>query len=571
MSHTTQNWMSYLDDSKKLTDLTIPGTHDTCTYTAGGFFQCQSMNLEIQFKNGIRFWDIRLKIKKGKIESYHGHENLHIPFVNILTTSAILLQQFPSECIVMCISHENNNNKVELYEKLWPLIKDLGHWYKQDKIPTLGEVRGSVVFMRRFIAPHSEFPIGINLYDWPKDTTKEWENSAGIKLCVQDKFSGYVSADFDVKFEKRVKPVLNKAKSHEDRLFINMTSGTSDLYPESLAKVTNRLLLDYLNQNGKNRFGIIPMDFPESEPGLISQLIGSNFDPFQEMIFQKPTIFENETDGTWTMARLVFNGIPSDHPDLVFIKPANTSSGKVEIHIASGQSSYKGIALDKKTVFICETGGTWLITNYNQPFIGIPNPFQSPPDLVFIKTANTGSGKVEVHIASGASDYKKMILQTATWFNCEDSGVWTMVNYSNTSNHPDLVYIKTRNTESKKVEVHIASGASNYTTMILHAVTAFDCEEDGVWTMADWEGYGADLVFIKTSNTPSGYVEVHIASAKSQYKERILECKTAFKCETDGTWLMQPFTTKHIQDLIFIKTANTPSNNVEVHVASGKR
>ncbi|MWB94358.1 phosphatidylinositol-specific phospholipase C domain-containing protein [Flavobacterium sp. GA093] len=578
MSHFTQNWMSYLEDSKSLNDLTIPGTHDTCTYNESNLAQCQTMNLETQFKNGIRFWDIRLKVKDGKMDAYHGIVSLGFTFDDILRTSTILLQQFPSECIVMSISHEKNKDNVELYEKLWPVIKDLDYWYKEDRIPKLGEVRGKIIFMRRFIAPLSNFPIGINIYDnWPDDKTAEWESSAGIKFCVQDKFGGHLSVKLKNKFENHVKPVLDKAKNNENRLYMNFTSGTLDgggsvfFPPKTLAKETNRLLLDYLGGKGKARFGIIPMDFPESESGLIRKLIGCNFEPFHEIIVQKATYFANETDGTWTMSRYGSNNFFNNHLDLVFIKTTNTQSGKVEIKAASGDFLYQKLTFDKPTVFNSETNGTWLLMNFKNPFFlnsGVP---QNAPELVFIKTKNTESKKVELHIASGSSGYQKMILQTATVFNCENDGVWTMAFYQKTSLQPDLIYIKTKNTASKKVEVLIASGASNYRTIILNVVTAFDCEEDGVWTTAGFDGYGADLVFIKTSNTASGYVEVYVASVKSQYKEFTLKCKTAFKCETNGTWQIMPFENDYTQDLVFIKTANTQNNHVELHVASGKR
>jgi hypothetical protein len=288
MSDFTKKWMSYLDDNKKLTELTIPGTHDTCTYYVSGLYQCQTMNLETQFKSGVRFWDIRLKVKKGKIYAYHGDKYLDITFDNILTTSAILIQQFPSECIVMSISHEGkqNKNNLELYEKLWPIIENLNHWYKEDRIPKISEVRGKIVLIRRFIAPSGlGFPVGINTYgSWPDNSTERWENSAGIKFTVQDEFRGYLSIDMKKKFNDYVEPVLNEAKNNDDRLFINFTSGTVDgggsvsFPPKSLAEVTNKLFLDYLFNKTKGGYGIIPMDFPEipKNKELINRLVSCN-------------------------------------------------------------------------------------------------------------------------------------------------------------------------------------------------------------------------------------------------------------------------------------------------------
>ncbi|MCR8556907.1 hypothetical protein KXD93_04610, partial [Mucilaginibacter sp. BJC16-A38] len=47
------------------------------------------------------------------------------------------------------------------------------------------------------------------------------------------------------------------------------------------------------------------------------------------------------------------------------------------------------------------------------------------------------------------------------------------------------------------------------------------------------------------------------------YQRRILELSTTFGNENDGTWLLTP-----TLDLAFIKTSNTPNGHVEVHIAS---
>jgi hypothetical protein len=105
---------------------------------------------------------------------------------------------------------------------------------------------------------------------------------------------------------------------------------------------------------------------------------------------------------------------------------------------------------------------------------------------------------------------------------------------------------------------------------VLEVATTFVNETDGTWLMADWDGDGVpDLVFIKTNNTPNGHVEVHVASGKSNYATRVLEVATTFVNETDGTWLMADWDRDGVPDLVFIKTNNTPNGHVEVHVASG--
>ena len=95
-----------------------------------------------------------------------------------------------------------------------------------------------------------------------------------------------------------------------------------------------------------------------------------------------------------------------------------------------------------------------------------------------------------------------------------------------------LAFIKTNNTPNGHVEVHLVSGTSGYQTRILETATTFVNESDGVWQLLP----NQDLVFIKTNNTPNGHVEVHIASRASGYQTRILETATTFANESDGVW-----------------------------------
>ena len=228
--------------------------------------------------------------------------------------------------------------------------------------------------------------------------------------------------------------------------------------------------------------------------------------------------------------------------DLIFIKTSNTPNGHVEVHIASASSNYQTRIVETPTTFFNELDGVWqLLANR---------------DLVFIKTGNTPNGHVEVHIASASSNYQTRILETATTFANELDGAWQLLP---ALPNRDLVFIKTSNTPNGHVEVHIASASSNYQTRIVETATTFVNELDGVWQLLP----NRDLVFIKTGNTPNGHVEVHIASASSNYQTRIVETATTFVNELDGVWQLLAN-----RDLAFIKTGNTPNGHVEVHIAS---
>ncbi|AGL16219.1 GDSL-type esterase/lipase family protein [Actinoplanes sp. N902-109] len=227
-------------------------------------------------------------------------------------------------------------------------------------------------------------------------------------------------------------------------------------------------------------------------------------------------------------------------PSLSYIETAgNTANGKVQVYLASRDSGYQRLYLQSSTAFGSEADGTWQL---------MPNE-----DLAYIKTRNTASGHVEVHIASRASGYTDIALSSTSAFRNENDGVWQLMP------NEDLVYIKTRNTGSGRTEVHIASRASGYQSFVLQTATAFRSETDGSWQLLP----NGDLAYIKTRNTGTGRVEVHIVSRASAYQDFIQQTGTVFLPEDNGSWQLLPN-----EDLAYIKTRDTGSGRTEVHIAS---
>ncbi|KAG0001778.1 hypothetical protein BGZ80_008532 [Entomortierella chlamydospora] len=271
---------------------------------------------------------------------------------------------------------------------------------------------------------------------------------------------------------------------------------------------------------------------------------------YQQRIFAAGTVFNVEDNGVWSFAD--FNGDGSQ--DLVYIKTRNTGTGRIEVHAARNESRFQEHTLATGTVFQIEDNGTWLMQDWTG---------DGKADLVYIKTRNTGTGAVEVHVADAASRYQNFVLQTGTCFGCGDdgNGIWTM------SRKGDLVFIKIRNCGSNMVEYHVASKASNYKQFTQHVVTGFGIEDNGTWCLApNCDGDFVDLYYIKTRNTGSGMVEVHAVSASSGWKSRLIDVPTSFDPEDNGQWLMVDFTHQKQPDLVYIKTRSTGTGKIEVHV-----
>lgn len=327
----TKNWMSYLDGNKKISELTIPGTHDTMTYTiTKGLIKglpnealegilaslitnfplgplslasivaveviyrctnCQTLTLQGQLEAGIRFLDIRLRKEGNKLEAFHGGIRLHINFDEIQDVCINFLNANPEETIIVSIKNDDQKqeNTEDIYSSLWPSVnsaKYKDYWYTRDEIPVLKDVRKKMVLLRRFyskVQPHS---VGIDAWGgWPKNGHDLIKHAC--KIDVQDAYGSYVIGQQDKKFKLHVKPQLEAASNDKgsDTLYLNFTSGTNGVYPKTLAtgylslfEGTNSLLYRYLLNHAAHRYGIVAMDFPEypNSENLVHKLILSN-------------------------------------------------------------------------------------------------------------------------------------------------------------------------------------------------------------------------------------------------------------------------------------------------------
>ena len=61
----SNNWMSGIKNGTKLSEVSIPGTHESCARFGGSASQCQWFSITQQLNRGIRFLDVRCKYQAG--------------------------------------------------------------------------------------------------------------------------------------------------------------------------------------------------------------------------------------------------------------------------------------------------------------------------------------------------------------------------------------------------------------------------------------------------------------------------------------------------------------------------
>jgi hypothetical protein len=112
-------WMGYLQSNnmdKRLTEITIPGTHDTGTWkvVAETASKCQDMDLWEQLNHGIRFIDIRLYPGENNGQSdlavWHGSTPGYVWFSDVVKTCRKFFEDHPTETIIMSIKKEGGTD-----------------------------------------------------------------------------------------------------------------------------------------------------------------------------------------------------------------------------------------------------------------------------------------------------------------------------------------------------------------------------------------------------------------------------------------------------------------------------
>ena len=249
------NWMKDIPDETKLSEMTIPGTHDSMSLFGICCARTQTWTLVEQMKAGLRFFDIRLRRINDTLRAYHGFVDQKETFDSILVYAFDFLEKNPSETIMFEVISEyspKNSQKsfTELYEEYTQTYKDKIISYENNDI-TMGEIRGKLFVVKIFEGSTSHIP-NFNIQN-------KW--SVNFICLMNDK-------------KRKIKENFHRAISFKDnKIFLNYLSASSDyamMTPYTAAKQCNEIALRY-----HGRLGIVLADYPGED--LINHLIQQNF------------------------------------------------------------------------------------------------------------------------------------------------------------------------------------------------------------------------------------------------------------------------------------------------------
>ncbi len=264
-----KNWMKGIDDSTPLTQISIPGSHDSGAFhsIADLSGKCQDMSIKEQLNAGIRFFDIRLQQRENKLKVVHGIVDQKLDFSDMLGDFDAFLKASPKEGLIVSIKEESSSvgSTISFEESLkLALDEHDSFWERGRELPsTLGELRGKICLVSRYKGN----TIGIPAYNgWIEHDKGSKANTFDIpdsNLHIQDFFKIY---DIEDK-QKEIVSCFEYSSNNFDNLTLNFSSCYYlDSFPPTYAGTTAKLINGWLLKEieGRNNLGVIISDFVTS-------------------------------------------------------------------------------------------------------------------------------------------------------------------------------------------------------------------------------------------------------------------------------------------------------------------
>jgi 1-phosphatidylinositol phosphodiesterase len=322
LDYSLGSWMKDIPDDTLLSNMTVPGTHDSCAESNIPFVRTQYLSISKQMEAGIRFLDLRCRVHSdGQLYMYHGGIPINMPMC--LKFDKIMNKIFtffskngkPTETVLISINNDDVSGKerpevfynaVKTHIDQAPRYEDGSErWITARTTVTLGEARGKAVLLRRYHpdpALSVEDRMGIDLSGWLNNNPDFTFNTPdGVTVTLQDKwqYSDIIPLAELIKSKFGfVSNMLEKsAASDAEHWFLNFMSAVGDpvqkgeiaeshwiavgAHSDVVGKFVqgmNPTVRRMFSWDIKKRYGVIAMDYPElpKDSDLISWLIGTN-------------------------------------------------------------------------------------------------------------------------------------------------------------------------------------------------------------------------------------------------------------------------------------------------------
>ena len=251
-----RRWMSALPDGVGVSEITIPGTHDSATRAAPRMACCQDMTLLEQLYAGIRFLDIRCNVVGDALRLYHGPIALDLAFESDVCDACLgFLSLNPGETVIMLVSNESGTETRHFEALIRRVIeRHPAGWYLENSVPALRRARGRIVLIRRFPVDAATGPFGLDGTAWADN--RSFRISNHVVLDIQDQYIVPSVGDIARKWTA-IRALLDKGSEKPPGVWmLNYCSGTSGRRPAVGSGAPN-LVEPYPDQVARGADGVV--------------------------------------------------------------------------------------------------------------------------------------------------------------------------------------------------------------------------------------------------------------------------------------------------------------------------
>lgn len=307
-------WMRDLSDDAFVSQLSIPGTHDSATghgftsWLMGNYATTQDLNIAAQWGKGVRAFDLRPAVANGVLQIYHGSAATKLWFHDALADICRQLDANPTEFAIVLMRHEsdgdsNNSSWAELTAGAFADENVAAHMVKFNPDLTVGDVRGKMIVLSRdaftsnlvgFISGWSHSP---EFAEQKSGSIKRGTRTASLYVqdfydCTASGAAAQKDAAITALYEYS-RGLCAETCRTPNRWVINHTSGyTRSAFPNGTwgyrenAARANQHLINLLQQEPHGPTGIVLMDYAGVNKSgdqqtvgedLVNALIANNF------------------------------------------------------------------------------------------------------------------------------------------------------------------------------------------------------------------------------------------------------------------------------------------------------
>lgn len=276
-------WMTKLHDSRRVSSLSIPGTHDAGTASLHEIAvvntaQTQKFSVPAQLRDGVRAFDIRLKknLKYGHtFTCREGFDSTMVEWDRFLT-------EHPGEVIIALVGVDGGGKwSPELIRNYQQLIKKYPHRFveKFDASTTLGDVRGKILVIKR----QEDCPFG-KLLKFSDNTTFDYDC-----FRVEDVYKQHKTWKKAKIVQKNIRDAYENDDPNKWYITFNSVSWSPRRHvpygyawggkAKNIRKPLNKALRETIDLKGYIDFGIVFLDFYNDhgeQPQLVEAIIEAN-------------------------------------------------------------------------------------------------------------------------------------------------------------------------------------------------------------------------------------------------------------------------------------------------------